>query len=121
MCTEKAHLSQLKSLKKRRPALLHFSAPVPLSISVKRFVVLGDGRVPKTCFFVRDTSTFETHYKADIKLENGETLPIEIIDTAGQEDFVALRDLCRREGDIFLIVFSVPELNSLRLADELVE
>jgi GTPase SAR1 family protein len=121
MYTEKAPLSQSRSLKKRRSALLHFSAPVPLSISLQRFVVLRDGGVPQTCITVRDTPTLEAHDKADIKLENRETLPIETIDTAGQEDFVALRDLWRREGDIVLIVFSVTELKSLRFADELVE
>jgi hypothetical protein len=87
MRTEKAPLSQFGSLKKRRSGLLHFSAPVPLSISAKRFVVLGDDRVPKTCFFVRDTPTFETHSETDIKHQNGETIPIKIIGTAGQEDF----------------------------------
>jgi small GTP-binding protein len=99
-------------------------------MSVPRLVVLGDGGVGKTCIiirFVRDmffegyTPTLEAHYNADIKLENGESLPIEITDTAGQEDFVALRDLCMREGDVFLVVYSVTEFKSLRFADELVE
>jgi small GTP-binding protein len=99
-------------------------------MTTPRLVVLGDGGVGKTCIiirFVRDmffegyTPTLEAHYKADIKLANGDTLPIEITDTAGQEDFVALRDLCMKEGDVFLVVYSVTEYKSLRFADELVE
>jgi GTPase SAR1 family protein len=121
MYTEKASLSQFGSLKKRTLACCTFPAPVPLSISAKRFVVLGDGRVPKTCFFVRDTPTFDTHYKGDIKHQKGETIPIKIIDTAGQENFVALRYLSMREGDIVLIIFSATQFRSLRFADELVE
>jgi small GTP-binding protein len=99
-------------------------------MTVPRLVVVGDGRVGKTCIIVqlvRDTfiedytPTLEAHYKADINLGNGETLPVEITDAAGQEDFVALRDLSMGNGDLFLIVYSVTEFKSLGLADELGE
>jgi small GTP-binding protein len=101
-----------------------------MALQVPRLVVLGDGGVGKTCIitrYVRDmfyedyAPTLEAHYKADIKLVNGETQPVEITDTAGQEDFKALRDICIGEGDIFLVVYSVTEFKSLRFADELIE
>jgi small GTP-binding protein len=99
-------------------------------MSNPRLVVLGDGGVGKTCIiirFVRDmffegyTPTLEAHYEATIKLANGDSLPIAITDTAGQEDFVSLRDLCMKEGDLFLVVYSVTEFKSLRFADELLD
>jgi small GTP-binding protein len=81
-----------------------------------RLAVLGDGCVGKTCILIRfvwdmffegSRLTVESHQNADISV--------------GQKDFVSRRDLCMREGDVFLVVYSVTEFKSLRFADELVE
>lgn len=39
---------------------------------------------------------------------------IDILDTAGQEDYVAIRDNYFRSGEGFLCVFSITELDSLQ-------
>jgi hypothetical protein len=55
----------------------------------------------KTCIIVRDTPTLETHYKADIKLQNGETIPIEIIDTAGKKTLLRSATFARARETCF--------------------
>jgi small GTP-binding protein len=97
---------------------------------VPNLVVVGDGGVGKTCIiirYIRDMfsevydPTLEAHYQSEVTLADGRTIAIQITDTAGQEDFASLRDLCMTEGNLFLIVFSVTDFKSLRLADELLE
>jgi small GTP-binding protein len=97
---------------------------------VPNLVVVGDGGVGKTCIilrYVRDMfseiydPTLEAHFQSEVTLPDGRTIAIQITDTAGQEDFASLRDLCMTEGNLFLVVFSVTEFKSLRLADELLE
>jgi small GTP-binding protein len=99
-------------------------------MTVPRLAVFGDSGVGKTCIivrFVRDafledyTATLEAHFKATIRLENGQILPIGITDTGGDKDFVSLRDVSMSECDVFLVVYSVTASISLRLADELME
>jgi small GTP-binding protein len=95
-----------------------------------RLVVLGDGGVGKTSlvlrhvrdmFFEEYHPTLEAHYTADVKLPSGATVTIDITDTAGQEDFAPFRDLFIKEGNVFLVVYSVTEFSSLRSADELLQ
>jgi small GTP-binding protein len=93
-------------------------------------VVVGDGGVGKTCIiirYVRDMfseaydPTLESHFQSEVTLKDGRTIAIHITDTAGQEDFASLRDLCMTDGNLFLVVFSVTDFKSLRSADELLE
>lgn len=44
---------------------------------------------------------------------------MEIIDTAGTDQFEAMRDLYLKTGDAFVIVFSVQDRTSLREAEDI--
>jgi small GTP-binding protein len=72
-------------------------------------------------FFEGYNPTLEAHYQSEIALEDGKTLAVQITDTAGQEDFASLRDLCMTGGNLFLVVYSVTDFKSLRSAEELLE
>jgi small GTP-binding protein len=98
--------------------------------AVPTVVVAGDTNVGKTCMiirYVRDMfseayrPTLQDHWQSDVPLSDGETLPIQITDTAGQEDFAPLRDLSLSQADLLLIVYSVTDFKSLRCADKLLD
>lgn len=95
-----------------------------------KLVVVGDGGVGKTSIIVRYTRdnfnegyepTLEDHYQANITCEDGTILQLEIADTAGQEDYKALRDKFMSEGDAFLVVYSIIDSRSLQMAESLLE
>jgi len=76
---------------------------------------VGIGGVGKSCLtiqyisnkFVEDYDpTLEDSYRKPITLD-GEPAILDIFDTAGQEDFAAVRDSYMRTGDGFLCVYSV--------------
>lgn len=69
-----------------------------------------------TCFsssqFVEDYEpTKADSYRKKVVLD-GEEVQIDILDTAGQEDYAAIRDNYFRSGEGFLCVFSITELES---------
>lgn len=49
---------------------------------------------------------------------DGEEVQIDILDTAGQEDYAAIRDNYFRSGEGFLLVFSITEHESFSATDE---
>lgn len=51
----------------------------------------------------------------------GEECNIDILDTAGQEDYAAIRDNYFRSGEGFLLVFSITESESFQALDDLRE
>lgn len=50
-------------------------------------------------------------YRKKVVLD-GEEVQIDILDTAGQEDYAAIRDNYFRSGEGFLCVFSITEMES---------
>lgn len=95
-----------------------------------KVVVVGDGGVGKTSMIVRYTSdkftlgyepTLINNCTAQVPLPDGTSMEIDIADTAGQEDYRALRDKFIAEGDAFLVVFSVSASPSLQAAENLLE
>jgi small GTP-binding protein len=52
-------------------------------------------------------------------LLDGEEIQVDILDTAGQEDYAAIRDNYFRSGEGFLLVFSITEQESLLQCAEL--
>ena len=87
-------------------------------------VIVGDGSVGKTCMLVSYTSdkfpteyvpTIFENYSANVKVDN-QNITLSLWDTAGQEDYGELRKLSYPQADVFLIVFSVVEPNSLENA-----
>jgi GTPase SAR1 family protein len=62
--------------------------------------------------FVEDYEpTKADSYRKKMKLD-GQDVIIDILDTAGQEDFAEIRDNYIRSGDGFLCVFSITDIES---------
>ncbi|KAI0015210.1 ras family-domain-containing protein [Xylariomycetidae sp. FL0641] len=95
-------------------------------------VVLGAGGVGKSCLtaqFVHNEwiesydPTIEDSYRTQIAVDERQVV-LEILDTAGTEQFVAMRDLYMKTGQGFLLVFSITSQTSLQeiagLRDEII-
>jgi GTPase KRas protein len=85
-----------------------------------RLVVLGPGGVGKSALTIQLTHqeyvdshnpTIEDSYRHDAEID-GEACRLDILDTAGQEEFVAMRDSYMSEGEGFLCVYSITDRNS---------
>jgi len=77
--------------------------------------VLGDGGVGKTalavqftlnCFVETYDPTIEDAYRKQLVVDNKMCF-VEVIDTAGQEEYATLRDQWVREGQGFILVYSI--------------
>uniref|UniRef100_A0A0K0G0S3 Ras protein let-60 (inferred by orthology to a C. elegans protein) n=2 Tax=Strongyloides TaxID=6247 RepID=A0A0K0G0S3_STRVS len=87
-----------------------------------KLVVVGDGGVGKSALtlrliqnhFVEEYDpTIEDSYRKQVVIE-GNTCLLDILDTAGQEEYSAMRDQYMRGGDGFLLVFAVNDTNSFQ-------
>lgn len=83
-------------------------------------VMLGSGGVGKSAFTVMLVSnyfiqyydpTIEDSYKTEMII-NDQNVTINILDTAGQEEYLALRDQYIRNGDGFVILYSITSNSS---------
>ncbi|CZR63820.1 probable novel protein of ras superfamily KREV-1 [Phialocephala subalpina] len=92
-------------------------------------VVLGAGGVGKSCLtaqFVQNVwiesydPTIEDSYRKQIEVD-GRQCMLEILDTAGTEQFTAMRELYMKTGQGFLLVFSITSQSSLSELSELRE
>ncbi len=52
-------------------------------------------------------------------LLDGDDVECDILDTAGQEDYAAVRDNYFRSGEGYLLVFSITEHESFEVLDQL--
>ncbi|KAG0288881.1 Ras GTPase ras2 [Dissophora globulifera] len=66
-----------------------------------KLVVLGDGGVGKTY-----DPTIEDSYRKQVVIDD-QSCVLEVLDTAGQEEYTALRDQWIRDGEGFLLVYSI--------------
>jgi len=87
------------------------------SLPLHKVIMLGGGGVGKSALtlqfmydeFVEDYEpTKADAFRKTIPL-NGEDVQIDILDTAGQEEYAAIRDNYIRSGEGFLCVFSLIE------------
>lgn len=94
-----------------------------------KVIVVGSGSVGKSALtlqfmydeFVEDYEpTKADSYRKRIILDN-EEIQVDILDTAGQEDYAAIRDNYFRSGEGFLCVFSVTDPDSLEATHDLRE
>ena len=85
-----------------------------------KIVMLGSGAVGKSAITVQMVSghflssydpTIEDSYITTINVNNQDII-LNILDTAGQEEFYALRDQYMRSGDGYIIVFSITSVTS---------
>ncbi|KAF2433525.1 ras-related protein RSR1 [Tothia fuscella] len=90
-------------------------------------VVLGSGGVGKSCLtaqFVQNIwiesydPTIEDSYRKPLEVD-GRQIVLEILDTAGTEQFTAMRELYMKTGQGFLLVFSITSLSSLNELSEI--
>ncbi|KAK9766296.1 RAS2 protein [Basidiobolus ranarum] len=80
-----------------------------------KIVVLGDGGVGKTALTIQlclnhfvETydPTIEDSYRKQAVIDDHSCM-LEVLDTAGQEEYTALRDQWIRDGEGFLLVYSI--------------
>lgn len=118
------HVGSSSDFKRTSDAVLSFNQ-VPLY----KVIIVGSGGVGKSALtlqfmydeFVEDYEpTKADSYRKKITLDNQE-IQIDILDTAGQEDYAAIRDNYFRLGEGFLCIFSITEQESLTTAHDLRE
>ncbi|CAM9341886.1 ras-related protein Ral-A-like [Petromyzon marinus] len=99
------------------------------SLALHKVIMVGSGGVGKSALtlqfmydeFVEDYEpTKADSYRKKVVLD-GEEVQIDILDTAGQEDYAAIRDNYFRSGEGFLCVFSICEHESFAATSELRE
>jgi small GTP-binding protein len=91
-----------------------------------RLVVLGDGGVGKSAltlqyvqhnFIDYHDPTIEDAYQQRTVID-GESCLLDILDTAGQVEFTAMREQYMRGGEGFIICYSVADKHSFHEAEE---
>ena len=91
--------------------------------ALHKVIMVGSGGVGKSALtlqfmydeFVEDYEpTKADSYRKKVVLD-GEAVQIDILDTAGQEDYAAIRDNYFRSGEGFLCVFSITEDDSFQV------
>ncbi|CAG0892022.1 unnamed protein product [Cyprideis torosa] len=94
--------------------------PTNENIPTFKLVVVGDGGVGKSCLaiqffqklFVTDYDpTIEDSYIQHTEVD-GEMCILDVLDTAGQEEYSAMREQYMRKGDGFMLVYSVTDPQS---------
>ncbi|CAF0724600.1 unnamed protein product [Rotaria sordida] len=97
--------------------------------TVYRLIMVGSGGVGKSAltlqymydeFVVDYEPTKADSYRKAVMLD-GEEVQIDILDTAGQENYAAIRDTYIRSGEGFLLVFDVTDAESFGDLNELYE
>jgi len=83
-------------------------------------VILGDGGVGKTAITIQfclkhfvETydPTIEDSYRKQVTID-GQSCMLEVLDTAGQEEYTSLRDQWIRSGEGFLLIYSITSRSS---------
>lgn len=90
-----------------------------------KLIVIGGGGVGKSALtiqlvmnhFIHEYDpTIEDSYRKQVTIDN-ETCILDILDTAGQDEYSAMRDLYMRTGQGFLLVYSILSRNSFNELD----
>ncbi|XP_052769779.1 circularly permutated Ras protein 1-like [Mya arenaria] len=78
-----------------------------------KFVYFSSGDEDEEIVYGNASSESET------EADDGETCLLDILDTAGQEEYSALRDQYTRTGDCFLLIYSVTDTTSFQQVEAL--
>ncbi|KAJ2703078.1 Ras GTPase [Coemansia spiralis] len=94
-----------------------------------KVVMLGSGGVGKSMLTTKYMNgnfsdeydpTIEDSYRKQCTVDNL-TCVLEILDTAGQEEYAAMRDYQIRGGDCFVVVYSVDDMRTLHEAEAVIK
>lgn len=94
-----------------------------------KMVVMGGGGVGKSALTIRLISgnfldeydpTIEDSYRKTVEID-GKNATLDILDTAGQDEFAAMRDLWIRESKGFLLVYAITWSSTFDQAKNLYE
>lgn len=94
--------------------------------ALHKVIMVGSGGVGKSALtlqfmydeFVEDYEPTKADSYRKVMMLDGEEVQIDILDTAGQEDYAAIRDNYFRSGEGFLCVFSITEHDSFSATSE---
>lgn len=90
-------------------------ADLTMNLKEYKVVVLGSGGVGKSALTVKFVTgqfvekydpTIEDFYRKEIDVDNNPSI-LEILDTAGTEQFASMRDLYIKNGQGFLLIYSL--------------
>ncbi|KAG0419892.1 Ras-like GTP-binding protein Rho1 [Dictyocoela roeselum] len=93
-----------------------------INIPQGKVVLVGDGACGKTCLlemFKRNVfpedyvPTIVDNFAKDITLPDGEEITLTLWDTAGQEDFDAVRPLSYKDSDLVMLCYSIENKDQL--------
>ncbi|PAA57114.1 hypothetical protein BOX15_Mlig000936g2 [Macrostomum lignano] len=105
------------------------SKSVSKSVKPIKIVVIGSGGVGKSAltlqfskskFFLDYDPTIEDSFSKSCYIDN-EMARLDILDTAGQEEFTSMREQYMRLGQAFLVVFSVTDRKGFEEVDSLIQ
>jgi len=86
-----------------------------MTSTLYKIVVLGDGGVGKSCLTIQFTQnhfireydpTIENSYRKQITVDD-EPCTLDILDTAGQDEYAVMRDQYINSGEGFILVYSI--------------
>ncbi|KAJ2000085.1 hypothetical protein H4R26_004780 [Coemansia thaxteri] len=116
-------------LPRTMPPLNQLLQLVLMLIPEYKIVMLGTGGVGKSMLTTRFVNggfddeydpTIEDSYRKQCQID-GDLCVLDILDTAGQEEYAALRDYHIRSGNGFIVVYSVTSKSSLLEAEKIAE
>jgi len=85
----------------------HVYAPKQSTAGVDEFEYVPESRYNHTVTGYASGAASNADYQDD-----GETCLLDILDTAGQEEYSAMRDLYVHQGDCFMLVYSITSRSS---------
>ena len=93
----------------------------PSGLEETKVVILGGGGVGKSSLTIRLVTdnfldeydpTIEDSYRKQVNIDS-EAVLLDILDTAGQEEFSSMQDQWMREGKGFLLVYTITSKQTL--------